>query len=142
MNGHVAILGLAAWLTSCASVSTPEQFREAEPVTVQVCSTKSVAQSRQALADAWARCWVKGGSGANSSRASVFVTIDDTPDTSTVAVVHSPGMGASNIVLQANIRRTRSCASEVVVRGRALYAEHTKVWLDNPFDKGPGTACL
>jgi hypothetical protein len=153
VRSQLLVSGVALCLCACASsVTSPDQFRAAEPVAVQVCSTKSVAESGQALADAWGRCWVKRHH--NQSIASIiqgpspfYVTIDELPERGTVALVQqSANFGTTNIVLLADLRHTNRCNTEVSVRGARVpwrgYAEHTKVWLENPFDKGPGAACL
>lgn len=146
----VVVLGVAAGLASCASVRPSEPVRDSDPVTVKVCSLKSVFDTRQTLADAWARCWVKEPTAllpGTAARAPYFVTIDDQSETSsTIALVHNSALrGTGSVVMLADIRRTASCAAEVSVRTHAAswrsYAEHTKTWLDKPFDKGPGSGC-
>jgi hypothetical protein len=128
MNARVVVTLLI--LTGCGAppIKSTEAMRSGANVSAEVCSSANHDVVAQSLASAWARCY--GGSFQGTQAVSVGSTpilVPTRPSAIGVRVepladgrsVVLEGSGAIGIMLLADIQRTQTCESRVLVRSSA-----------------------
>lgn len=152
---------LCALLLGCAAPKTRDEMLASSVSSTRVCSTElSPGDAVERLQIAWSRCFVSprsigiaivGNTATAYENSRVALSREDVKETSVlVARIASRPLSIPNplshsMLLMADIRETKECRAEVVVRAANTHwqkrANETVKWLTDPLLQSPEAEC-